>query len=490
MRTIISFLFVVVSSLIQSQVVFDKTSYDFEEINGNEERFVDVYIKNISNKEVYILSVKTPMEVGYIQKKALIQPDSSAVIRFHVKKRTKGRFDYSIPVYTSSSKVATDVELKGKINSLASSNSFMDCPTFGQRPAQGNPLDFMLTVQTVDKETGEKLGQSKIAILQNGNALGKWTTRNNGLLNVKLPLGITYFYATHKDYYPAELGQYVNFKNNMVTLELTKKEIVEEKPVIEEEPELIAEEVPQPVIEEEIIEPEEERVIIIEESQPKIDLSDLIEENPKTEIVKEEINPRFDELDKNNFDPKYFKPVNVVFVLDVSYSMNSYGREELLKYSLDQLLNMLRPEDQIGLVTYATNAQVILESTSGKQKEMISEIVKKLKISGNTAGGKGIKLGYKEVSRNLIKDGQNHLIIITDGAFNQSSGDYKKYIRKNLNKENITMSVVGIKTNSNAEESMKEAAALGNGRFISIEKLADAQNKLKEEIRLSTFKHN
>lgn len=489
MRILFIFLSFIVSSLVQSQIIFDKTSHDFEEINGNEERFVDVYLKNTSNKEIYILSVKTPMEVGYIQKTALIQPDSSAVIRFHVKKRTKGSFDYSIPVYTSSSNEATDIELKGKIVSLASSNSFMDCPSFGQRPASGNPMDFMLTVQTIDKETGEHLGQSKVAILQNGYALGKWTTRKNGLLNLKLPLGITYFYATHSDYYPVELAEYVNFKNNLITLELTKKEIIEETPVeIEAEEELIVEEVPETIIKEER-EEKEERVIIIEESQPEIDLTDIIEESTQKEIAQSEANPQFDELDKNNFDPKYFKPVNVVFVLDVSYSMNSYGREELLKYSLDQLLNMLRPEDKIGLVTYATNAHVLLESTSGNQKEKISEIVKKLKISGNTAGGKGIKLGYKQVAKNMIKDGQNHLIIITDGAFNKSSGDYKKYIKKNLSKKNITMSVVGIKSNANAEESMREAAALGNGRFISIEKLVDAQNKMKEEIRLSSYRY-
>ncbi|RYM32945.1 VWA domain-containing protein [Brumimicrobium glaciale] len=497
MRTTVLLYLLFISIIGQTQVIFDKTSHDFEDINGNDERFVDIYIKNETNKEIYILSVKTPMEVASLQKNDRIQPDSSAVIRFHVNNRKKGRFDYSIPVYTSDNNEATTIRLKGKIVSLPTSNSLTACPTFGQKPAQGNPMDFMLTVQTIDKLTGENLGQSKVAILQNGSALGKWSTARNGELKIKLPLGITYFYATHEGYYPDELAQYVNFKNNFVTLALSKKEEIEETPelIINEESELIVEEMPQEekgeqILAEVVEEPKEERVIIIEENQPEIDLSDIIEETPVfKEVVKEEI-PEFEKLDKENFDLKYFKPINVVFVLDVSSSMNRYDRAELLKYSLDQLLGMLRPEDKIGLVSYSSDAQVLLDPTAGDQKEMISEVVQKLKISGQTAGGKGIKLGYKQVKKNSKAGIQNHLIIITDGAFNQSSGDYKKYIEKNLSKNNTTMSVVGIKTNSKAEESMREAAELGNGRFILIEKLADAQNKLKEEIRLSTFKFN
>src|SRR5690554_2814337 len=207
MKIIIPLLFLLVSTIGKTQIIFDKTSHDFEELNGNDERFVDFYLKNLSNKEVYILSVKTPMEVASLQKNDRIQPDSSAVIRFHINNRTKGKFDYSIPVYTSDNKEATTIRLKGKIVSLPMSNSLTACPTFGQKPPQGNPMDFMLTLETIDKETGEKLGQSKVAIIQNGNALGKWSTAKNGELKIKLPLGITYFYATHEGYYPDELAQ-------------------------------------------------------------------------------------------------------------------------------------------------------------------------------------------------------------------------------------------------------------------------------------------
>src|SRR5690554_1185439 len=484
MKTVLLFFTFFFSILGFTQIVFDKTKHDFGEINANDSRFVDIYLKNKTGKDAFILSVKKPMEVVYIQKSAFIAPDSSSVIRFQINKKTKGRFSYTIPVYTSDKNEPTDIVLTGKIETLPDHTSnFTACPTFGQTPAHGNPLDFMLTVQTIDKETGKYLGKSKVAIIQNGSALGKWETSSNGQLKLKIPLGITYFYASHPGYIPAEEGLYVNFKRNTVTLALTKKEVL----TIPGEPEILDEIIP----EEELIAEVEERIIIIDETKSKdVDLSDLITE---TQIEKDEedsfVPPAFKELDNNNFDAEHFKPINVVFVIDVSSSMKQSDRLELLKYSLDQLVDMLRPQDKIALVAYANEARIILASTPGDRKEEIIKEVKDLKASGLTAGGAGIKLGYKQARRNFINDGQNRLIIITDGAFNRNSGDYKKYIEKNLRKKDITMSVVGIKSNEKAEESMREAAELGHGRFILIEKLADAQTKLKQEIRLSSFKY-
>lgn len=465
------------SSVLNSQVVFDKTEHDFGELESGDARYVDIYLKNKTDKEEYILSVDQPREVVYIQKKALMLPDSSNVIRFQINKKTTGRFNYEIKVFTSNKQTPTIVKLKGRIRSLPSSQSnFTACPSFGQEPANQNPLEFTLTVRTIDKKTGERLSNSTVAIIQNGSPLGKWKTNVAGQFKIKIPLGISYFYATHKGYFPAEKGAYVNFKRNLIILELEKKK-----------------EEPEPAEEPEIEIPEEDTTFIAEteEENEDIDISDVIEETDTDTIteVTEEIPPAFSELDEDNFSEEHFKPINVVFVIDVSSSMRQEDRIELLKYSLGQLVEMLRPQDKIGLVSYANEAQVLLKPTSGAQKEKINEIVKDIKASGHTAGGKGIKIGYRQARRNHIKDGANKVIIITDGAFNRSSGDYQKYIKRNLKRKCITLSVVGIKSNERSEENMREAAELGKGRFILIEGLADAQSKVKQEIRLTTFKH-
>src|SRR5690554_5860097 len=163
MKILLSLFLVLLSTLSFTQIVFDKTKHDFGEINANDSRYVDIYLKNTTGKDAFILSVKKPIEVVYIQRSAFISPDSSSVIRFQINKKTKGKFSYTIPVYTSDKNEPTNITLKGEIVSLPDrTTNFTACPSFGQEPAQGNPLDFSLTVNTIDKETGEKLDNSKV----------------------------------------------------------------------------------------------------------------------------------------------------------------------------------------------------------------------------------------------------------------------------------------------------------------------------------------
>lgn len=465
------------------QTVFDKKSHDFGEIYSYSERFVDIYVKNNTGDVAYILSVKKPNEVVYIQRGAMMLKDSSTVLRFQVNPTKKGRFNYEIPVYTSDRNEPTIIRLKGEMKDLPDrgNNNFTSCPNFNQKPGDGNPLDFSLTVLTIDAETKKPLEKSAVTILQNGRPIAKWTTKRDGKYTDQVPLGLTYFYATNTDYYPAELGAYVNFKRNFIVLELTKKEVVEDEPII-------AEEIPtenEIVIEEEPV--TENETVLLDK------LKDILaNEEPITDSIEEFdaiIPPALAELPTENFDADYFNPINVVFVIDVSSSMSQADRLELMKYSLYELSDMLRPQDRIALVSYATNAKVILPSIKGSEKDDIKEAVGGMRAQGLTAGGAGIKLGYKQAKRNFIKNGNNHVIIITDGGFNRASGDYQKFIEKYL-KRGITMSVVGIKNNEKAEESMREAAALGNGRYVPIHRLSDAQNNLKQEIRITSFKYN
>lgn len=531
---LIPFLFIL-SSFGFSQVVFDKTTHDFGDIHGDEPRYVDFYLKNTTEKDAYVLSVGNPMDVVFLKESDLISTDKSTIIRFQINRRAKGKFSYTIPVYTSDKNEPTNIKIKGNIASLPQRNNFLACPNFNQKPADGNPLDFSLIVETIDKDTREKLGKSKVAILQNGSAIGKWNTDKKGLLRLRIPLGISYFYATHDGYTPAELATYVNFKNNYVLLELTRKvtpeilpDLVEEEliadvpsevePAEEEErtieidfsdvpsegitpveeptiPEEVEEEIAETVLEEPIDEEvpaQEERVIEIDLNDvPSVDIADVIE--PSTEEEKEEketfIPPLLKELDENDFSNENFNPINVTFVIDISGSMNQYGRLDLLKYALNEVTKMIRPQDKVGMVAYSTDAFIIMESTAGSQKEQINESVRKIKAAGHTNGAAGIKLGYKNLWKNRTNSTQNHLIIITDGAFNKNTGNYKKFIQKNFDKKGMTMSVIGIKSNEKAEENMQEAADLGKGRFILIENLSDAQNKLKQEIRLASFKY-
>ena len=122
-----------------------------------------------------------------------------------------------------------------------------------------------------------------------------------------------------------------------------------------------------------------------------------------------------------------------------------------------------------------------------KDKNNIREKVEDLKAFGYTAGGTGIKLGFKQAKKGYIQNGVNHVVIITDGAFNRNSDDYKRYVKKYV-KKGIHFSVVGIKNKPNDEDEMREAAELGQGHYVPIFGLSDAQENLRQMVRLLTYK--
>jgi Ca-activated chloride channel family protein len=159
---------------------------------------------------------------------------------------------------------------------------------------------------------------------------------------------------------------------------------------------------------------------------------------------------------------------------------------ELMKYALNELAGYIRPQDNISIVTYASYTQVILSNASGNDVEKIKKTVSELKGGGFTAGGAGIKLGYKQARSGYIENGNNEIIVITDGAFNRDSKDYKKEMKK-FKKKGYILSVVGIKNNPKDEDEMRAVAELGNGRYIPIFKLEDAKWNLIQEIRKASF---
>lgn len=443
-----------------SQMEFSTTRHDFGELESYDNRFVDVRITNKGPKQGYILSVRKPAEVVYIQNRSLIEKDSSLVLRFQVNPREKGRFSYDVQVFTSDRQDATIVKLTGSLRELTAQGGtgMTACPDFSAHPPGRRSNGFDLTVITIDELTREELSRSAVTMIQNGREQWSEYTDAKGKIKKEASIGLGYFFAAHTGYLDAEKGAFVSNERNTVIIELRRDPSVTEPTP---EPEVIVATTPEPVV-------------------PEMEVG---EPTP----VPVEIPPALTDIDEENFDEHYFEPVNVVFVLDVSSSMNQSEKMELMKYSLHQLAEMLRTQDHIGIVTYSSDARVLLEPTSGADKTPIFEQVDGLKASGMTAGGEGIKLGFKQAEKGYIPGGTNHVIVITDGAFNRNSDDYKKYVKKYA-KKNIHMSVVGVRNQEKDQLEMENAAKLGGGTYIPIFKLADAQHNLKQAIRVLSFK--
>ena len=99
----------------QAQIVFDKTTHDYGQLSAQDDRFVDIYLKNTGTDAAYLLSVKKPMEVVYLHSGSLILPGESNVVRLQVNPTKKGRFSYDIPIYTSDRQDPTVIRLKGEV---------------------------------------------------------------------------------------------------------------------------------------------------------------------------------------------------------------------------------------------------------------------------------------------------------------------------------------------------------------------------------------
>lgn len=483
MKHLLLFLSIFTSLSSFGQVSFNLVNHDFGDLEPYSARYVDLKLTNVGQKQEWLLTVKKTVEVTYIVSKQIIDRDSTIIIRLHVNPPKKGRFVYTVDVFTSDRAEAVKVKLTGNMIELPQdgSNMFTQCPNFSDRPGGGNPNGFDLTVVTIDKETKEPLSKSNVTLIQNGEPVWMKETDKKGKIVKGATLGLSYFYASHEGYYPAELGAYINFKRNYIVVELNRD------PTADVPEEIVVVKPPNDIV---VVDPPEEIEIIIEiEEQEEVEthLNEELARIEETEISTE-TPPEFNQLDPEDFDVSNFKPINVVFVLDVSSSMSGADKMELMKYSLYQLTDMLRPQDKIGIVTYSSQTTVLLKSTSGEDKEEIKEVVRKLRPGGYTSGGAGIKAGYKLADRAYLSDGINHVIVITDGAFNRNSDDYKKSVKK-YKKNGINLSVVGIQNKEKDEAEMRDAASLGGGNYIPIFKLVDAQHNLKQEIRALTFKH-
>lgn len=177
-------------------------------------------------------------------------------------------------------------------------------------------------------------------------------------------------------------------------------------------------------------------------------------------------------------------PSNLVFLIDVSGSMNSPDKLPLLKRSLELLVNKLRPQDRVALVVYAGSAGLCLPSTSGNNKEKITEAINNLSAGGSTAGGAGINLAYKVAFENFKENGNNRVILATDGDFNVGVSSDGELIRLIEEKRSlgIFLTVLGFGTGNYQDAKMEKLADKGNGNYAYIDNIMEANKTLVTEM--------
>lgn len=177
-------------------------------------------------------------------------------------------------------------------------------------------------------------------------------------------------------------------------------------------------------------------------------------------------------------------PSNLVFLLDVSGSMEEPNKLPLLKSAFRLLVNELRPNDKVSVVVYAGAAGVVLPPTPGNQKDKIFDAIEKLQAGGSTAGGEGIQLAYKLAKDNFIKSGNNRIILATDGDFNVGLSSDSELVRliEQKREEGVFLTVLGVGMGNLQDSKMEKLANKGNGNYAYLDNMLEAKKVLVKEI--------
>lgn len=176
-------------------------------------------------------------------------------------------------------------------------------------------------------------------------------------------------------------------------------------------------------------------------------------------------------------------PSNLVFLLDVSGSMDSPDKLPLVKSALLMLSENLESDDVVSIVVYAGSSGVVLEGQPGDQTTAIESALQALQAGGSTAGGEGIQLAYRIAEEHMIKDGNNRVILCTDGDFNVgvSSTDELEKLIERKRKSGVYLSVLGFGDGNIKDNKMETLADKGNGNYAYIDSLLEAKKVLVNE---------
>ncbi|UCC79860.1 MAG: von Willebrand factor type A domain-containing protein [Candidatus Zixiibacteriota bacterium] len=182
-------------------------------------------------------------------------------------------------------------------------------------------------------------------------------------------------------------------------------------------------------------------------------------------------------------------PGNLVFLLDVSGSMRPANKLPLLKSAFKLLVDQLRDNDRVAIVVYAGASGLVLPSTPGNQKRTIIDAIDNLYSGGCTAGAAGIKLAYEIAKKNFIKDGNNRVILATDGDFNVGVSSTSELVRmiEEKREDGIFLTVLGFGQGNLKDSRMEQLADKGNGNYAYIDNIMEGKKVLVSELSATIY---
>jgi len=418
--------------IAHSQVEIFPKKIDFGVTSDQTSWILDLIIENKSGKKDFLLRHTFSHEYEVLFTSKTLLPDSSITLRIKFSPRLKGSFNENIELFFASMQqpiilpVTAIVETKNP-------EANIPCPDFSKLAADCCPKNMCL-VEVKDATTLKPIIESNIEIKEQSVLRLNLKTGKDGRISFNIPIAYYSIIVMAKGYEPETKNTYINNRNSRFTFLLTPVETL----------------------------PKEELAQAIRQDSVSKDL-----------MVAEQL---FSELLPENL----YKPNNIVFLLDISGSMTQSDKLPLMKGALTELVTLLRPIDQIALVSYADNATILLSSTQGDQKALINSKINDLNAGGNTEGYKGFKTSFTILTENYLTNGNNQLFVITDGAFQPDDEKKIKKLTSRKSHKGFVTSIVGIKSSTFAQNALIDVSNSGNGSFLQISSEEDLRSLIDE----------
>lgn len=439
MKQILSYLLICFSSIIFAQNTLSLSNVNLGTIQYKNDDIVDIHLYNSLAEKLYLLKATTNGNATFRYTNTEFNGGYTEVIRVKLNPKTKGKISETLSLYFSNSDIPVNITITGKVKKLAK-DGLQDCPSFKNQ---------------------------KVALNANGVYSPAGEIKAVRTILSKKEEQITF---NEEEQQQEEQSKGIEGESNKKENPVKKGEVIQKR------------------------KPKRERTgpkVNDRRSEPSIGQILFGKTEDKAEIAKEEpesankeevrILDVKQEVTNSNLLDNSFKPNNVVFLIDASTSMRENDKMDLLKKSMIELLEPLRDQDFLSIVTYSGDANVILSPTSAADKEKIKQIINNIEADGSTQAVKGIKKAIQVANSNFISDGNNEILLATDGAFDIGEGN--KSLRRKIKSESkngLIVTVLGIKNEKWTNKSLKEIAELGQGELIKINKPGDTKKVLEE----------
>jgi Ca-activated chloride channel homolog len=455
---------------------FETNSHDYGTVESAAALLSEFVVRNTGTSPLFIFRADASKDFIIEIKKKNLQPGDSTILSVKYQPKSAGLFNETIKFHSNASDKPVDFKVKGNLLKLEE-NPLTACFYF-QTKSKTPPAQAVSPIhkgRVIDKVSKQPIPMANVQFLK-GASEQAVLTGSGGNYEKDLPPGLYKVNVSSKNYQSISEQHYINRTTLPLTFELA--------PLIKEEPLAISKPPEPKPIQQVAVKPN------VPPPPPKApnDPKPVFKaEKPEKNVTKKEEAPVAEDLPRN-----LFKPNNIIFLLDVSSSMKDSLKLPLLKISMKRLLRALRDIDNVAIVSYSDGARVNVASMKANEdnKKILAYTIDTLRARGKTAGSKGINLAYDVARESFIPDGNNQIIIATDGAFSLSKEDGQLISNSGASaSQKITMSVVAFGGDENIYLNwLEQLSKKGNGNFIHIEKKYEAERALFEEVKRNSKK--